>query len=285
MNEVETQAQELLRHKEWASALGLFDQLLGYAAVKGSTKERLVSYLLGRSECCLELGKHEAVVSDCRKIIKLLAGSESSNNCGARARRRLVHALFTLQRFAEAEAAAAEWIASSGGMKNTNPEAVKMLERVRIGLQMANGQKNLAGKGPPPPVPQHPRMEDEMLAIDYRLESLFNPALDDRPRRNRKHPVELIGECSGGDPSMPNPDFHQPMLSFNHIPVELSNMQIIDPMRINCLQPQIDHITGDRQSSDVWRSPMAVPHAMCNNRLIQLTVKITCNYNDYFSAS
>lgn len=240
MNEVETQAQELLRHKEWASALGLFDQLLGYAAVKGSSKERLVSYLLGRSECCLELGRHEAVVSDCRKIIKLLGGAESSNSCGARARRRLVHALFTLKRFAEAEAAAAEWIASSGGITNTNPEAVKMLERVRIGLQMANGQKNINVKGIPS-VTHHPRMEDEILSLDYRLESLFNPALDDRPRRNRKHPVELIGETSGMDPGVQNTDFQQQMINVNHIPVELNNMPIIDPLRMSCMQPSIDH--------------------------------------------
>lgn len=240
MNEVETQAQELLRHKEWASALGLFDQLLGYAAVKGSSKERLVVYLLGRSECCLELGRYEAVVSDCRKIIKLLGGSESSNNCGSRARRRLVHALFTLRRFAEAEAAAAEWIASSGGITNTNPEAVKMLERVRIGLQMANGQKNMNVKAVSS-APSVPRMEDEILSLDYRLESLFNPALDDRPRRNRKHPVELIGEVSNVDQGMQNAEFQQQMINVNHIPIELNNMPVIEPFRLSCIQPSIEH--------------------------------------------
>lgn len=241
MNEVESQAQELLRHKEWLSALGLFDQLLGYAAVKGTSKERLVGYLLGRSECCLELGRHEAVVSDCRKIIKLLGGVESGNNCGARARRRLVHALFTLRRFAEAEAATAEWIASSGGMTSTNSEAVKMLERVRIGLQMANGQKNVSMKGVAQ-VPQHHRMEEEILTMDCRLESLFNPAMDDRPRRNRKHPVELIGESSGVEQSSQNVDFQQQILNVNHIPFELTNIPFMDPLRMNCIQPQmVDH--------------------------------------------
>lgn len=237
MNEVETQAHELLRRKEWSSALGLYDQLLGYAAVKGSSKERLVSYLLGRSECCLELGRHEAVVSDCRKIIKLLGGAESSNNCGARARRRLVHALFTLRRFAEAEAAAAEWIASSGGMTSTNPEAVKMLERVRIGLQMANGQKNMAVKGSTLAM-QLPRLEDDILGMDYN--ALFNPSLDERQRRNRKHPVELIAE-NPIDQGMPNPnEFQQAMMSVNHMPIDMNNMAIIEQMRLNCVQPPMD---------------------------------------------
>lgn len=239
MNEVENQAQELLRHREWAASLELFDQLLGYAAVKGSSKERLVSYLLGRSECCLELGKHEAVISDCRKIIKLLGGSESGNNCGARARRRLVHALFTLRRFAEAEAAAAEWIASSGGMTNTNPEAVKMLERVRMGLQMANGPKSMTVKASGSQATQQPRMEDELLAIDYRLESFLNPTVDDISRRNRKHPVELLGESSV-DRGIQSQEL-QPSMYVSHIPLESNAMSIIDPMRMTCLQPPLEH--------------------------------------------
>lgn len=57
-------------------------------------------------------GKHEAVIADCRNIIKLVGGVNGS--VGARAWRRLLHALFTLQRFSEAEAAALEWISSSG---------------------------------------------------------------------------------------------------------------------------------------------------------------------------
>lgn len=59
------------------------------------------------------------MVFDCRKIIKLLSGTENEASLGSKARRRLVHALFTLNRFAEAEQAAQEWIAScpNGGSK------------------------------------------------------------------------------------------------------------------------------------------------------------------------
>lgn len=98
MTETEAEAHDLVRRKEWARAIELYDQLLGSGLGKHISKERVVACLLGRSECCLELGRHEAVVSDCRRIIKLLADG-NENNSGARARRRLVHALFSLRRF------------------------------------------------------------------------------------------------------------------------------------------------------------------------------------------
>lgn len=98
MTETEAQAHELVRRKEWIRAVEIYDQLLSTGLNKNISKERVVACLLGRSECCLELGKHEVVVADCRRIIKLLADG-NENNTGARARRRLVHALFSLRRF------------------------------------------------------------------------------------------------------------------------------------------------------------------------------------------
>jgi tetratricopeptide (TPR) repeat protein len=182
MNDTEAQAYELVRQREWYGAAELFDQLLVPAFLKGTPKERLVSYLLGRSECLLELGRHEAVVSDCQRVIKLLADANASNS-ESRAWKRLVHALYYLQRFAEAEAATQEWLAVSGGAAN-QPDAVKMLERLRIAYQASNGQNK-----------QHmnhcnPVLEDDILALDTRLESWTGIS----PQRQRKHPVELLSE-------------------------------------------------------------------------------------------
>ncbi|XP_075224399.1 helicase with zinc finger isoform X2 [Lycorma delicatula] len=242
MNEVELQAQELLRHREWVAALGLFDQLLSFAISKSLPKERIVSYLLGRSECCLELGKHEAVVLDCRRVIKLLNGADNSSNCGVRARRRLVHALFTLHRFAEAEAAAAEWIAASGGVTSNNPEAVKMLERVRLVLQMANGQKNQKNIMPP-------RIDEDILSSEYRLDSWIG---DERARRNRKHPVELIEEVNeieihNGPMNKHIPDLVQLPITFNHInmiapPPPPPQLNPADGFNVNYIQQTIEQV-------------------------------------------
>lgn len=256
MNEVESQAQELLRHKEWVSALSLFDHLLSVPMSKGITKERLVSYLLGRSECCLELGRHEAVVSDCRRIIKLLGGADGTNNSAIRARRRLVHALFTLHRFAEAEAAAAEWIASSGGVTNNNREAVKMLERVRIVLQMANGQK--ASQKSLQAVHQQQKIEDDILAMSYKFDPWFGFGTDDHIRRNRKHPVELISESE--DRHFDAKDVVAPDLVQNHHPsVEISNMVTVDTngsaVGLNCLQ-QVDPALPIKISDDLKQNQL-----------------------------
>lgn len=192
MNDTEVQAHEFLRRREWGRAAELFDQLLGPALNNGTPKERVVGFLLGRSECCLELGRHEVVVSDCRRVIKLLADVDCASNSGARARRRLVHALFSLHRFAEAEAAAREWLAAGGGATN-QPEALKMLERLRIVLQMANGQKTNSNHRNMTP---QQRLDEELLALDSRLESWTGIGLPERSRRQRKHPVELIDESN-----------------------------------------------------------------------------------------
>ncbi|CAG2069555.1 unnamed protein product, partial [Timema podura] len=111
MNHVENQALELLRRRDWSRAAELFDQLLGPALGNDVSQEKLITLLLGRSECCSELGHHDVVVSDCRRIIKL----HGVGNHGGRARRRLVHALFSMRRFAEAEAAAREWLITGRG--------------------------------------------------------------------------------------------------------------------------------------------------------------------------
>ena len=237
MNDTEVQAHEFLRRKEWGRAAELFDQLLGPALNNGMPKERVVGYLLGRSECCLELGRHEAVVSDCRRIIKLLADADCSNNNGARARRRLVHALFSLRRFTEAEAAAREWLASGGGANN-QPEALKMLERLRIVLQMANGQKsNLNNRH----TNLQQRVDEELIGMDSRLE-FGGIGISERSRRLRKHPVELIGESNENE-SLRESSIPNSMQIRRKHPLDLVSM--VDPddnMRPHNFQQQSKYI-------------------------------------------
>lgn len=124
---MEQQAGEYLQKREWKKAAELYNKLL---LTKPHNKDRIISYLLGRSECFLELGQYEAVVVDCRKIIKLLADAKDGVNIsGVRARSRLVHALFALQRFGDAELATREWLALS-----KNSEAPKLLEKLHLAM-------------------------------------------------------------------------------------------------------------------------------------------------------
>jgi hypothetical protein len=234
MNDTEAQAHEFLRRREWGRAAELFDQLLGPSLNNGIPKERVVGFLLGRSECCLELGRHEAVVSDCRRVIKLLADVDCSNNNGARARRRLVDALFSLRRFTEAEAAAVEWLASGGGATG-QPEALKMLERLRIVLQMVNGQKTNTNHRN---MTLQQRLDEELLALDSRLESWSGVSMAERTQRQRKHPVELLDESNDNE-SLGENTIHSVVHMRRKHPVEL--VDILDSeanVRINNFQQQ-----------------------------------------------
>lgn len=93
---MEAKANEHVRKKEWTKAAEIYNQLL---LNKHLNKQQIVAYLLGRSECFLELRQHEAVVADCRKVIRLLGDRKGDDN-ESNARRRLVYALLGLQRFA-----------------------------------------------------------------------------------------------------------------------------------------------------------------------------------------
>lgn len=191
MNDIELHANELLRRREWRGAAELFDDLLTSSLQKGTSKDLIVGYLLGRSECLFELGRHEAVVSDCQQVIKLLPDSDGTSNNGSQAWKRLVHALYSLHRFNEAEVATREWLIVSGGSKN-QPEAMKMLERLRVVFQMTNGQQKPHTSNV---------LEDEMLSLDSRLQSWTGIG----PPHQRKHPVELIAESN----SEVHPNLHR----------------------------------------------------------------------------
>lgn len=187
--DAEARAQELLRRKEWYRAKTIFDQLLGPDFSAIMSKDRVISYLVGRSECCSELGLFESAVLDCHNTIKLLPDGVSNNV--AKVRRRLVHALISLRRFTEAEAAAQDWLAS-GGSPNTQHEAAKILERLQmsIGPSLNNRQ------------PDQQNL-DELLALGAQMESWTGLAVCDQLRQNRKHPVELIVETKGGNDKDP----------------------------------------------------------------------------------
>nr|CAD7397005.1 unnamed protein product [Timema cristinae] len=228
MNHVENQALELLRRRDWSRAAELFDQLLGPALGNDVSQEKLITLLLGRSECCSELGHHDVVVSDCRRIIKL----HGVGNHGGRARRRLVHALFSMRRFAEAEAAAREWLITGGGPSN-QPEAVKMLERLRIVLQMANGHD-------PVNTEQKPH---EYMGVTPRLEHWTGGIINEQSMRPRKHPVELIRDMHNGEPA--------PRRVPTKLPGEIMNR--MDPEsdpRIPNFHSQIEHVPMLRNSED-----------------------------------
>ncbi|XP_063235527.1 probable helicase with zinc finger domain [Bacillus rossius redtenbacheri] len=179
MSELEVQAYELLRRREWFRAAELFDQLLSPVFLKSVSAAKIVCFLLGRAECMHELGQHETVVSDCRHVLKLLGEVHSIGNYGIIARRCLVHSLFALGRFTEAEAVAREWLTTGGGPSN-QPEALKMLERLRIVSQMSNPRRSCS---------EGDSMDNHVgvNSVEHWPEQLS---------KQRKHPVRLLNDFS-----------------------------------------------------------------------------------------
>ncbi|GAB0089527.1 C3H1-type domain-containing protein [Sergentomyia squamirostris] len=166
MSEKESQAHECVRRKEWSKALELYDQVLSTNTFK-TPKERTVACLFGRSECSAELSRYDTVVGDCRRLLKMLTELDTQTTL-ARARRRLIVALYQLRRYHEAEAACKEWINSAHPNGVTaSGDLVKTLERYRTVIQMANGQKNAGQR-----VPQQ-RLDEEISGLDEKLESLI----------------------------------------------------------------------------------------------------------------
>lgn len=164
MADKENQALEYMRQKQWILASQILDQILSTSFNFKVPREKVISWLMNRTECSLELGRHEAVAQDGRKLIKIINDTDTTN-IGARVRRRLVHSLFKLKLYNEAEQACREWMNSAVAPRiNTNPEMFKVLERLRTVLQMANGQKNNQR------ISQQ-RLDEEMLSLDAKLEA------------------------------------------------------------------------------------------------------------------
>ncbi|XP_059608674.1 probable helicase with zinc finger domain [Phlebotomus argentipes] len=153
MAEKEGQAHEFARRREWAKAIEIYDQILNSNNFK-TPKERVVACLLGRSEACAELNRHDTVIGDCRRLLKMLTELDSGNQS---VRRRLISALCHTRRFHEAESACREWLSAPG----VCPDFVRLLDRYRSASQLVNGQKT----------PANQRLMDEIMTLEEKLEA------------------------------------------------------------------------------------------------------------------
>lgn len=171
----ESQAHDLLCQKEWQSAMQLYDQLLtcpNASLVTKPSKERTIAYLIGRTECQLELKLYENLVTDCRRLLLLLIETDATSTV-SRIRRRLIHGLYRLKRYTEAEAACCDW-SQSMVCQATSADMLKWLDRYRTVIQIANGQKSNQRIS-------LNRLDKEMVVLDAKLEIwATNNACQDR---------------------------------------------------------------------------------------------------------
>lgn len=165
MTDKEAQAHELVRRKEWVNAVQMFDQLLSPTTTNfKTTNVRIIGCLFGRTECYLELKNYDAAIADCRRLLKMLSETdEEACSTTARIRRRLIHALYKLKRFQEAEIVCRDWLNTMWGAQN-NTGLTKVLERYRTLIQIANGQKSNQRISVQ-------RLDEEMATLDNKLEN------------------------------------------------------------------------------------------------------------------
>lgn len=190
--DTDAQAHDFVRHREWQNAILLYDQILGptttttaatttTTATSKASKERIIGCLVGRTECYMELQQFDAAAADCRRLLKMLTDTgdvttTTTTSTTARIRRRLVHALYKLKRFQDAETVCREWIATicqqqpqsssppSGGSNPPAADMSKVLERYRTVIQIANGQKSNQRIS-------IQRLDEEMATLDSKLET------------------------------------------------------------------------------------------------------------------
>ncbi|KAL7735007.1 hypothetical protein ACLKA6_011271 [Drosophila palustris] len=175
--EKEMQAHDMVRRRSWARAVALYDQILATSSTpqlqtqpNGTTraqKDQQIACLLGRCECLLELGRYESCLADAYKVLTLLAEQTECLASVSRARRWLVHALFKLHKYSDAEHFLSKWINELSGQQIFS-DISKTLERYKSIIQMIMNGNNKA-QSQTQKIP-HARLEDEMAILDTKLD-------------------------------------------------------------------------------------------------------------------
>lgn len=137
MNGVEFVVIECLKQKKWENAMYYLNQLLDNDDNQ-MENEKLLAYLLWRSQCFFELSKHDACIKDCRKIMTLVPNEAPRNNFWFKARWRLAHSLIQLKAFDEAKLIVEQLIDLCTDF--TKQECLKLLERIKISSQFMSGR-------------------------------------------------------------------------------------------------------------------------------------------------
>lgn len=171
MNDTERRAQEYVRRAEWEKAIECFDQLLvtNQNNRNGTLpKEKLVSFLIGKSECNFALGRNDYVVQDCRKALKLYIENDVNGSQKDKARRLLIQSLIHNKRFSEAESAIKEWLLKGKIQSDTR----KILEQLKSRFQnYGQRNQNISLQ----------KLDEDLIALEASLESWI---IAERPKKN-----------------------------------------------------------------------------------------------------
>lgn len=156
-------AHDLVRQKDYTNAIHEYDSILSSATTNYKTpKDQIIGCLYGRTECYLQLRNYDAAAADCKRFLKMVTNAELTdvNSTKFRIRIRLVHALYKLKRFQEADTALREWI----NCPQLNADVLKVLDRYKTVIQILSNHKSNAKS-------TVQRLDDEVTTIDSKLET------------------------------------------------------------------------------------------------------------------
>lgn len=129
MNGIEFIVIECLKQKKWESALLHLNQLLDTDGKNETENEKLLAYLLWRSQCFFEMNCHDACIRDCKRIMDSVPTEAPRNNFWFKSRWRLVHSLIVLKDFKSAIKVLKKLVKCCTDF--TKQECIKLLERIR----------------------------------------------------------------------------------------------------------------------------------------------------------
>lgn len=180
---------EPVSNEDLKRAVEVYDRLLNTNNFK-TPKDKIILSLLGRSECCAELNKYETVVSDSRRVIKMLAECTDTGTTLINVRRRLIFALYKTKKIGQALDLADEWLSNLYSLPDEKQpqKTISLLERYLGILRTVQTEKDI-------PKVKQSVLDAEVIQINSKLDTWVRTALP-QDRLSKSHSIAAFNSHS-----------------------------------------------------------------------------------------
>lgn len=149
--------------------------------------------LLQRSSCYARLSDHDSVVSDLKRVLKLIGEMRDVQTTVGYVRRCLILAQYKKQKLSQAEDIVREWLNQLYAMSEERKQPIAILERYLVIFQLSNCNGG-GGKRP-----QQTILDTEMQQLDEKLNNWIRDSMPgDQLTEHELHPfrVSLASGCA-----------------------------------------------------------------------------------------
>lgn len=146
--------------------------------------------LLQRSRCYDRLSDHDSVVSDLKRVLKLLADMRDVQTTVGYVRRCLILAQYKKQKLTQAEDIVREWLNQLYAMSEDRKQPIAILERYLAIFQMSSSTSGGAKRA------QQTILDTEMQQLDEKLNNWIRDSMpQDQLTEHELHPFRLTLDC------------------------------------------------------------------------------------------